>query len=76
LRQSADVAIFALILLAGIEMQPAEIMRRSWRSIAVATGGVASLFEGATRTIDHYDPDVTIRGLLEVWRRNAPEAAA
>jgi len=42
----------------------------------IATGGVASLFEGATRTIDHYDPDVTIRGLLEVWRRNAPEAAA
>jgi type III pantothenate kinase len=41
----------------------------------IATGGVASLFEGATRTIDHYDPDVTIRGLLEVWRRNAPEAA-
>ena len=38
----------------------------------IATGGVASLFEGATRTIDHYDPDVTIRGLLEVWRRNAP----
>lgn len=38
----------------------------------VATGGVASLFEGATRTIDHYDPDVTIRGLYEVWRRNAP----
>lgn len=41
----------------------------------IATGGVASLFEGATRTIDHYDPDVTIRGLLEVWRRNTPEAA-
>lgn len=38
----------------------------------IATGGVASLFEGATRTIDHYDPDVTIRGLYEVWRRNAP----
>ncbi|MGJ3233304.1 MAG: type III pantothenate kinase [Oceanicaulis sp.] len=42
----------------------------------IATGGVASLFEGAARTIDHYDPDVTIRGLLEVWRRNAPGARA
>jgi Kef-type K+ transport system membrane component KefB len=41
LQESADVAIFALILLAGIEMQPAEIVRRSWRSIAVAIGGVA-----------------------------------
>ena len=40
----------------------------------IATGGVTSLFDGAARTIDHYDPDVTIRGLLEVWRRNAPEA--
>ena len=42
----------------------------------IATGGVTSLYEGATRTIDHFDPDVAIRGLLEVWRRNAPEAAA
>lgn len=36
----------------------------------VATGGVASLFEGATDRIDHFDPDLTIRGLLEIWRRN------
>jgi type III pantothenate kinase len=37
----------------------------------VATGGVASLFEGATQSIDHFDPDMTIRGLLEVWRLNS-----
>lgn len=37
----------------------------------VATGGVVSLFEGATASIDHFDPDLTIRGLLEIWRRNA-----
>lgn len=37
----------------------------------VATGGVASLFEGASQTIDHYDPDITIRGLLEIYRRNS-----
>ncbi|MEO1040367.1 MAG: type III pantothenate kinase [Pseudomonadota bacterium] len=36
----------------------------------IATGGVASLFEGSARTIDHYDPDLTIRGLLEIWRLN------
>ena len=36
----------------------------------VATGGVVSLFEGATDTIDHFDPDLTIRGLLEIHRRN------
>ena len=36
----------------------------------VATGGVASLFHGATLSIDHFDPDLTIRGMLEIWRRN------
>ena len=36
----------------------------------VATGGVASLFEGATDCIDHFDSDLTIRGLLEIHRRN------
>ena len=36
----------------------------------VGTGGVASLFEGATESIDRFDPDLTIRGLFEIWRRN------
>jgi type III pantothenate kinase len=36
----------------------------------VATGGVVSLFEGATKAIDHFDADLTIRGLLEIHRRN------
>jgi len=36
----------------------------------VATGGVASLFHGATLAIDHFDPDLTIRGMLEISRRN------
>ena len=37
----------------------------------VATGGVAALFEGATLCIDVFDSDITVRGLLEIWRRNA-----
>jgi len=41
----------------------------------VATGGVVSLFEGATSVIDHFDPDLTIRGLLEIHRRNTTSAA-
>ena len=41
----------------------------------VATGGVASLFHGATTAIDHFDPDLTIRGLLEIYRRNAGDGA-
>ena len=40
----------------------------------VATGGVASLFHGATLSIDHFDPDLTIRGLLEIHRRNTSKA--
>ena len=36
----------------------------------VATGGVASLFEGASETIDYYDQDILIRGLLEIYRLN------
>jgi type III pantothenate kinase len=36
----------------------------------IGTGGVASLFHGATAAIDHFDPDLTIRGLLEIHRRN------
>ena len=39
----------------------------------VATGGVASLFEGATDKIDIFDADLTIRGMLEIWRRNLPQ---
>jgi type III pantothenate kinase len=36
----------------------------------IATGGVASLFEGATDAIDIFDSDITLKGLLEIVRRN------
>ena len=39
----------------------------------VGTGGVASLFHGATSSIDHFDPDLTIRGMLEIYRRNTAQ---
>jgi len=42
----------------------------------IATGGVASLFEGASHAIDYFDADVTIRGLLEVWRLNSVRKGA
>jgi type III pantothenate kinase len=44
---------------------------RNQAMTVVATGGVASLFHGATKAIDHFDPDLTIRGLLEIYRRNS-----
>lgn len=43
---------------------------RSETFTVVGTGGVASLFEGATDAVDHFDHDLTIRGLLEIHRRN------
>lgn len=36
----------------------------------VATGGVVSLFEGASKEIDIYDPELFMRGLLEIHKRN------
>lgn len=36
----------------------------------IGTGGVASLFQGASDTIQHYDSNLTIDGLLEIWRLN------
>ncbi|MEL6284981.1 MAG: type III pantothenate kinase [Pseudomonadota bacterium] len=41
----------------------------------IGTGGVASLYDGFSEEIDVYDPDVTIRGLLEVYRRNTSTLA-
>jgi len=37
----------------------------------IGTGGVASLFEGASETIDVYDSNLTINGLLEISRLNS-----
>ncbi len=36
----------------------------------VATGGLADMFAKTTDAIQHTDPDMTIRGLMEVYRRN------
>jgi len=41
----------------------------------VATGGVASLFEGASLHINHYDQDLTTIGLLEIFERNGGRSA-
>lgn len=36
----------------------------------IATGGLAGAFAGATDTIHHADPDLTMRGLLIIHQRN------
>jgi type III pantothenate kinase len=35
----------------------------------IGTGGIASLFQGATTAIDVFDADLTVRGLYEIHRR-------
>ena len=37
----------------------------------IATGGLANLFYRQTPAIDHLDPDLTIRGLMQIQARNA-----
>lgn len=36
----------------------------------VGTGGIVSLFQGASAHIDVFDSEITINGLLEIWRCN------
>jgi len=36
----------------------------------IGTGGVASLFQGESQLIQHYDSNLTIDGLLKIWRLN------
>lgn len=38
----------------------------------IATGGLAHLYAESTDVIGHVDPDLTLRGLAEVWMRNQP----
>ena len=39
----------------------------------IATGGLAPLFAKATACIDEIDPEITMRGLSEIYRRNADQ---
>ncbi|MBC7907166.1 MAG: type III pantothenate kinase [Rhodospirillaceae bacterium] len=43
--------------------------------LVVATGGLAPLFAESTKVIHKLDPDLTLRGLLEIHRRNTSKAA-
>ena len=51
-------------LIDGLVERIIEEEKRSFT--VIGTGGVASLFEGASRTIEHYDSNLTIDGLLEL----------
>ncbi len=36
----------------------------------IGTGGVSPLFAGASETIERFDSDLTVRGLLDIYQRN------
>ncbi len=40
----------------------------------IATGGLGKVFYKQTPAIDHYDPDLTIRGLVQIYARNSAKA--
>ncbi len=40
----------------------------------VGTGGLANLFYKQTNAIDHLDPDLTIRGLVMIYKRNSQKS--
>jgi type III pantothenate kinase len=48
-------------------------IRAEWAKpmTVVATGGLAPLFFGATEALQKLDPELTMRGLVEIHRRNA-----
>ena len=51
-------------LIARIEDEYGDAMK------VIATGGLAPLFAEATPVIGHVDPEMTLRGLASIWRRN------
>ena len=57
-----------IALIDGLVSQIKDESQRDYT--VIGTGGVASLFDGASKSIDHYDAKLTIDGLYEVWRLN------
>jgi hypothetical protein len=43
--------------------------------LVISTGGLAPLFADVTKVIKHLAPDVTMRGLAEIYHRNRPSAS-
>ena len=42
------------------------------RALCVATGGLAEVIAGETKTIEQVNPDLTLLGLRMIWERNRP----
>ena len=40
----------------------------------ISTGGLAPVFDGSTSVIDQVVPDITARGLIEIFKRSKKKA--
>jgi type III pantothenate kinase len=40
------------------------------QAIVIATGGLADVLAGESRTIQHLEPDLTLEGLRLIWERH------
>jgi len=63
-------------LLLGAAAMVDGLVRRIWRELGVetpvvATGGLAPRMAGLCETITDVDPDLTLKGLIMVYERNA-----
>ena len=56
----------SVVLMSGLCLALLPLLRRG----GMDGPSFTSLFQGATDHIDIFDPDITVRGLLEIWRRN------
>jgi type III pantothenate kinase len=68
-------SVQAGLLLGGAAMVDG-LVRRTWSELGletpvVATGGLAERMSPLCETIGHVDPDLTLKGLMLVYRRNA-----
>ncbi len=41
----------------------------------IATGGLAAIFNDASDVITDIDPDITLTGIVEIWKRQKRSAA-
>ncbi|WP_428378810.1 type III pantothenate kinase [Olsenella sp. Marseille-QA0557] len=62
-------------LVARIQQELAQESPDGKAAIVVGTGGLAQLISEATDIFDVVDPDLTIRGIYEIWRHRATKRA-
>lgn len=62
-------------LVARIQRELAQESEGDKPAVVVGTGGLAQLISEATDIFDVVDPDLTIRGLYEIWRHRAEKRA-